>query len=203
MLKHTNWSEETEVIVVGCGGAGAVTAIAAADAGAKVTIMEKQEADTATSTNHTPSTRMSGGAFICPEDSEKAIEYFLGLRRIANESADQEEEAMIRQLCERMGDNIRWMESIGGVIGGKESMSPTFAHMDIKTESIGKKTATYDADFPELPRSETIRVFWMEKSDEYRHGAVFFNTLDKARKKRSIGCYGVRRVTISSLKTEK
>jgi hypothetical protein len=130
MTEHVHGSEEAEVVVVGYGGAGAVTAIAAADAGAKVLIMEKQPADTPTSTHHTPSTRMSGGAFICPEDPEKAIHYFLGLRRIANEPADSEEESMIKLLAGRMAGNIDWMESIGSVIGGKEGMSPTFAHKE-------------------------------------------------------------------------
>jgi succinate dehydrogenase/fumarate reductase flavoprotein subunit len=186
MAGHVQWSEEAEVVVVGYGGAGAVTAIAAADAGAEVLIMEKQPADTPTRTNHTPSTRMSGGGIMCPEDPEKAIQYFLGLRRIANEPADSEEEDMIRLLAGRMAGNVEWLESIGGVVGGKESMSPTFAHMDMKVESVGKAAATYDADFPELPGSETIRVFWLEKSAEYRHGAAFFKTLTNAVEKRRI-----------------
>lgn len=89
MPEQCTWTEEAEVVVVGYGGAGAVTAIAAADVGAQVLFMEKQLADTLTSTNHTPTTRTSGGAFICPEDPEQAIRYFLGLRRIANEPADE------------------------------------------------------------------------------------------------------------------
>ena len=186
MKEQIHWSEEADVIVVGYGGAGAVTAIAAADAGAKVLIVEKQLADTATCTNHTPSSRMSGGGIMCPEDPEKAIQYFLGLRRIANEPADREEEDLIRLLAGRMAGNVDWLESIGGVIGGKESMSPSFAHTDVKVESIGKIAATYDADFPELPGSETIRVFWLEKTDEYRHGAAFFKTLTNAVEKRKI-----------------
>jgi succinate dehydrogenase/fumarate reductase flavoprotein subunit len=186
MTEHINWDEEAEVVVVGYGGAGAVTSIAAADAGARVIIMEKQAADTPTCTNHTPSTRMAGGGFICPEDPEKAIEYFLGLRRIANEAADEEEIAMIRQLCYGMADNLDWLESIGAKIGGAESHSPSFAHMDLKTATVGGKAGLHDADFPELPGSETLRVFWVEKSDEYRHGAAFFNALDKARVKRGI-----------------
>lgn len=186
MGEQVNWSEETEVIVVGYGGAGAVTAIAAADAGTEVMIMEKQLADTSVSTHHTPSTRMSGGAFICPEDPEKAIQYFLGLRRIANEPADREEEEMIRLLSHRMANNMNWIESIGGIIGGIESQSPTFKHMDLKVGSVGHRAATYDADFPEIPGSETIRVFWVEKTEKYRHGAAFFKTLTDAVEKRNI-----------------
>lgn len=186
MSEKINWSEEAEVVVVGYGGAGAVTAIAAANAGAKVLIMEKQPADTPTSTNHTPSTRMSGGAFLCPEDPEKATRYFLGLRRIANEPAGSDEEEMIRLLAERMAKNIDWIESIGGVVGGRENVSPTFAHMNMRIESVGKKVAMYDADFPELPGAEALRVFWVQKTGEYRHGAALFKTLSNAVEKRNI-----------------
>ena len=76
---------------------------------------------------HISSTRMSGGGILVPEDTEKAIEYFTNLRRIANESVDEEEAAMIRTLCEQMGTNIQWLNSIGATVGGVESMSPSFA----------------------------------------------------------------------------
>src|SRR3546814_9155095 len=36
-----HWDEETDVLVIGCGFAGSVTAIAAHDAGARVLIVEK------------------------------------------------------------------------------------------------------------------------------------------------------------------
>ena len=42
MTSHIRWSEEAEVVIVGYGGAGAVTAIATHDAGAKALVMEKQ-----------------------------------------------------------------------------------------------------------------------------------------------------------------
>jgi len=48
--RTTSWKEEAEVVVVGYGGAGAVTAIAAHDAGAKGLILEKQSSDTPTQT---------------------------------------------------------------------------------------------------------------------------------------------------------
>ncbi|HOG45303.1 MAG TPA: FAD-binding protein [Anaerolineae bacterium] len=182
-----NWTEEAEVVVVGYGGAGAVAAIAAADAGANsVIIMEKNLADTPTCTNHTPSTRMSGGGFLCPEDAERTWQYLLGLRRIANEPADSDEEAILKVMAERMVNNARWMEAIGGVVGGRESQSPTFALSDLKVKDVGKASATYDADFPELPGSDAMRVMWMAKSPEYRHGAAFFNTLSNAVEKRNI-----------------
>ena len=42
-LEEPRWDEETDVVVLGCGGAGAVAAITAWDAGAKVVIVEKGE----------------------------------------------------------------------------------------------------------------------------------------------------------------
>ncbi|MDR1204829.1 MAG: FAD-dependent oxidoreductase [Peptococcaceae bacterium] len=188
MPDRINWTEEADVVVVGYGGAGAVTAISAADAGADVLILEKQPPDTAVSTNHTPSTRMSGGGFIVPEDTEKAIAYFKNLRRIANETVDEEEERMIRFLCGQMGTNIPWLESIGAVIGGKESMSPTFAHMDMLHAPLENSAAVgiYDSDFPDVPGAEAIRVFWVQKTDDFRGGAALFKVLTNAVEKRNI-----------------
>jgi 3-oxosteroid 1-dehydrogenase len=57
------WDYETELLFVGYGGAGALGAINAFDAGAKVLILEKQAADTPTAVNHTPSTSFAMGSF--------------------------------------------------------------------------------------------------------------------------------------------
>ena len=188
MPDKIQWTHETEVAVVGYGGAGAATAINACDAGARVMILEKELQDTAASTNHTPSTRMSGGGILVPEDTEKAIEYFTGLRKIANETVDEEEAAMIRQLCVQMGGNIPWLESIGAVMGGVESMSPSFAHMDMihAHRKDSNAVGIYDADFPELPGSEAICVFWVKATDGFRGGAALFRVLTNAVESRGI-----------------
>ncbi len=188
MAENIKWTAEAEVVVVGFGGAGAATAINAHDAGAKVVILEKELADTATSTNHTPSTRMSGGGILVPEDIEKAITYFTGLRKIANETVDEEEAAMIRQLCTQMYGNIDWLESIGAVMGGVESMSPSFAHMDMLHAHHKGSNAVgiYDADFPEVEGSEAICVFWVKATDGFRGGAALFRALTNAVEKRGI-----------------
>lgn len=75
LMKIPKWDVSADVVVVGYGGAGAVAAITAHDYGAKVLILEKQPADTPTEINHTPSTRMSGGIFICPTNVSKAATY--------------------------------------------------------------------------------------------------------------------------------
>jgi flavin-dependent dehydrogenase len=44
-FKPGKWTEGADVVVVGYGGAGAITAITAHDAGVKVIILEKQPSD--------------------------------------------------------------------------------------------------------------------------------------------------------------
>ena len=62
------WDQEADVVVVGFGGAGACAAIEAADAGAKVLILEKQP-----KSKLLLNTRMSGGIFHCPDpEGDKA-----------------------------------------------------------------------------------------------------------------------------------
>lgn len=56
-----NEAYEADIVVVGFGGAGACSAIAAHDAGVEVIIIEKQPED-----RHYPNTRMSGGGFHSP-----------------------------------------------------------------------------------------------------------------------------------------
>lgn len=65
------WDEEADVVVVGFGGAGAVAAITAKDAGADVLILEKQLPD-----KHTPNTLMCAGACQVANDIQKAAIYF-------------------------------------------------------------------------------------------------------------------------------
>jgi succinate dehydrogenase/fumarate reductase flavoprotein subunit len=56
------WDAEADVVIVGFGGAGACAAIEAADAGARVLVLEKQPQAT-----HYSNTRMSGGIFHSPD----------------------------------------------------------------------------------------------------------------------------------------
>jgi alkylation response protein AidB-like acyl-CoA dehydrogenase len=62
--------DEADLVVVGFGGAGAACAIAAADHGASVIVLEKQPED-----RHTPSTYMSGGIVMAVNDVDRAALY--------------------------------------------------------------------------------------------------------------------------------
>ena len=58
------WDEETDVVVLGCGGAGAVAAITARNAGAQVVIVEKGQGG--------GNTKLATNAFVCPTDNAAA-----------------------------------------------------------------------------------------------------------------------------------
>jgi 3-oxosteroid 1-dehydrogenase len=66
-----SWDKEADVVVVGFGGGGAVTAIAAADAGAEVLILEKNPEDKRWS-----NTAVCGGLCHVADDPAEAAKYF-------------------------------------------------------------------------------------------------------------------------------
>ena len=68
---NTGWDEEADVVILGCGGAGAVAAITASDAGAKVVVVEKGEGG--------GNTRLATMAFLCPTNNSAAREHIKAL----------------------------------------------------------------------------------------------------------------------------
>jgi 3-oxosteroid 1-dehydrogenase len=125
------WDKEADVVCVGYGGAGAITAITAADLGASVIILEKQPNDTATEVRHTPNTRSAGGAIICATDPAKASDHLFALSWGATP----------RDICDvwakYSAENAAWIEKMGG------TLSP--ANVAIR------------AEFPMFPGSEGIQ----------------------------------------------
>ncbi|GAB3031602.1 FAD-dependent oxidoreductase [Natronobiforma cellulositropha] len=72
-LECDPWDYETDVLVVGFGGAGGCAAIEAVDAGADVLVIEKQHEDT-----YYSNTRISGGGYHSPDpdgDREALVAY--------------------------------------------------------------------------------------------------------------------------------
>ena len=70
-MAEEKWDAAYDVVVIGFGGAGASAAIEAADAGAKVLVLEKAP-ETAAGGN----TKLSGQQVLAPTDVEKALAYF-------------------------------------------------------------------------------------------------------------------------------
>ncbi len=77
----TKWDYEADVVIVGYGGAGAVTAMTAHDAGAKVIILEKYPQDTATEVRHTPSTRYCGTSCFDFTSADLAAQHLYALSK--------------------------------------------------------------------------------------------------------------------------
>jgi succinate dehydrogenase/fumarate reductase flavoprotein subunit len=93
---------EADIVVVGYGGAGAATALRAAELGARVIIVEKQPED-----QHTPSTAMSGGLIFGVNDVDKATTY---LDRCAGGMIPL---AVSRAWAEKALDLVEWLEKQG------------------------------------------------------------------------------------------
>ena len=70
-MRDANWDDEADVVILGCGGAGAVAAITACDAGAKVIVVEKRECG--------GNTRLATMAFLCPTNNSSAREHIKAL----------------------------------------------------------------------------------------------------------------------------
>ena len=105
------WDEETEVLIIGFGGAGAVAAITARDAGARVLIVEKME-------NGGGSTNVSLGGFLSLKDLDRGLQY---LRNLCHRVSPGVDLAMIRTYAEACLQNRQWLESQGArthVYGG-------------------------------------------------------------------------------------
>jgi succinate dehydrogenase/fumarate reductase flavoprotein subunit len=180
MYETNRWIEEVDVVVVGYGGAGAVTAIAAHDAGAKVIILEKQLRDTATGTRHTPNTRMSGGAFFSASDREKARLYLEGMVNIANETLDVERKEILDVFAQYLVDNGHWLRSIGVETGDVEQFQPIIRGAMIKNPQFTSDGAMCVSDFSELPGADSSCVYLPKTLGGYTHGAALLKALSAA-----------------------
>ena len=103
MSKALESSRETDVAVVGYGGAGAAAAIAAADLGAKVVIVEK-------ASQGGGNTRLSAGSIRTFGAVSRAVEHITFL---CGNTTDPE---LIETFVRESHDNEPWLRSLGGEI---------------------------------------------------------------------------------------
>jgi len=183
------WNEEADVVILGFGGAGACAAIEAADAGAKVIILEKQPKD-----NLINNTRMSGGIFHCPDP--------MGDRNALKEYA----RAMFS------GDNLPWLIEGEQPPDLSEGLAEAWAEYSPKNVDFLKKldpsfnTVAFPrfagAAFPNFPGAKECkyRVFGSSFSDkasfdvptkdlpkaQKMNGEAFFYVLRDAVEKRKV-----------------
>lgn len=83
LVLDPKWDMETDVVIVGYGSSGAVAALTAAEAGAKVLILEKQRQGLSVEVgNHFSTSHMSGGVYLQPTDYAGTIKYFRAMSRV-------------------------------------------------------------------------------------------------------------------------
>ncbi len=104
------WGKAADIVVVGFGAAGAVSAITAYDLGAEILILEKQPAH-----NHISTSHMSGGIFICPTDVSAAITYMEHLAKV-DEGLYWTNRDIIQKWAEYASQNKEWIEKLGGKV---------------------------------------------------------------------------------------
>ena len=104
------WDKTADVVVVGYGGAGAVTAITAHDKGAKVIIIEKQAEG-----KHTSNTQMCLGAFMSPASAADVVAYMSVAARANVDMPDSKDipDAVIKAWADYSVQNKDWLAKMG------------------------------------------------------------------------------------------
>ncbi len=137
------WDIVTDVVVLGFGGAGATTAIVAAQNGAKVVVLEKNPENA-----HISNTRMSGGIFHCPfkDGDPKALKEY-AKAMFSGENIDWKEEGEIPEYSDGLAQ--LWADLSPTNLDFMKSLDPDF---------IGGSQPGYDkASFPNFPGAKECR----------------------------------------------
>jgi fumarate reductase flavoprotein subunit len=106
------WDEEFDVVVAGAGGAGLVAALAAAEAGASVLLLEKRdEVGGATGMSggiiHAAGTQCQKAAGVIDDTPEKHAQYWLAA------AEGWVDEALVRKLAEDAPAGVAWLAERG------------------------------------------------------------------------------------------
>ena len=114
------WDVTTDVVVIGFGGAGATTAISAAQNGANVVVLEKNPEN-----HHISNTRMSGGIFHCPDkDGDKAALKAYAKAMFSGENIPWKEEGEIPEYSDPLAQ--LWADLTPTNLDFLKSLDPTF-----------------------------------------------------------------------------
>jgi 3-oxo-5alpha-steroid 4-dehydrogenase len=155
------WDLETDVAVVGFGGAGGCAAIEAADAGSSVTIFEVASASGGSTAMSSAEIYMggNGGTRVqqaCGfEDSTEAM--FTYMMMAAGPQADEEK---IRNYCENSRDHFQWLVDIG--VPFKDSFHKERAIMCLTDDGLlytgSEKAYPYAQQAKPCPRGHNLYV---------------------------------------------
>lgn len=143
------WKGKYDVVVIGIGAAGATAAIAAADDGAKVLIVDKA-----------PRNEAGGNSRICHQlfatvtEVEGGLRYYHSLRGAYKSTSDE----MLRVYCEGMTGLRDYLETLGA---DKSKM----------TCWRGKGIISYDCEHPEQDGSDYFAAYTI--TDKVKDGALY------------------------------
>ncbi|MFC1988341.1 FAD-binding protein [Chloroflexota bacterium] len=166
VYRFPKWDMETDVVVVGHGGAGAVTAITAHDAGAEVMVLEKLPADVVDAEGnvkeirHHPSSRITAAGIFTPSDPEGAYVYQKRMNELYG--YDDVPDDMLRAWSELVVQNMDWLKTLKG--------SEIF---------VWRKPT--EPEFPDWPGAKTHRAICNPQA-----GYGWFGCLDRNVKDRGI-----------------
>jgi 3-oxo-5alpha-steroid 4-dehydrogenase len=175
------WDIETDIIIVGFGGAGACAALEASDAGAEVTLFELSS-ESGGATRLSSAEIYMGGSGGTPiqracgfeDDTEDMFNY---LMMAGGPTAD---EAKVRLYCESSLDHYRWLTEKG--ITYKESFHKERSIMALNDDCLlytgNEKAWPFVEKAKPCPRGHNIQI------DGDNGGPVLMNTLTEHVEKR-------------------
>jgi succinate dehydrogenase/fumarate reductase flavoprotein subunit len=181
------YDQKIDVVVIGLGGAGACSAIAAADSGADVLILEKQPSD-----GYYSNTRMSGGAFHSPKpsgDKESLKEYALAMFsgqnlpwKLEGELPDDIALGLAEKWAEYAPQNLSWMRSLDPEfdVAIPEERGAAFPQFPGADESRYRVViSTYSGELENRYRSQVDDAKAMKESGEAFHACLFHGITDR------------------------
>ncbi len=155
------WDRETDVAIVGLGGAGGCAAIEAADGGAEVTVFELASAGGGSTAMSSAEIYMGGNggtrvqqACGFHDDTEDMVTYMMMA------AGPQADEAKIRNYCEHSGEHFRWLVDIG--VPFKDSFHEERAIMCLTDDGLlytgSEKAYPFAQQARPCPRGHNLQV---------------------------------------------
>lgn len=156
--------KEYDLIVVGAGGAGSAAAIEAADRGARVLVLEKND-------QAGGSTHYSGGTIRMIKDAEGAVEHYLALSQGATPVEP------IQSFVDGLAEIPAWIEAHGGVtIPDHYNVAKDKSQLATRRVFPAQRTGSA---FPNFPRSDSLglRLHLQPQRPDRQYGAALWDWL--------------------------